>query len=120
MNRSRPMKKIEYEAAEADWRAFRELRELALERFCERILGEIGKLTEEGGSCRERYGKIYDVIHKRDKQMAATFDGARRSRMREHLLLIFDLGLLTPAEVARFGEVTQVGVKVMEDEPDKE
>lgn len=113
------MKKIEYEEAEADWRVFRELRELALERFCERVLGEIRKLTDEGGSYHERYGKIYGLILKRDKQMAAAFDGFRRSWMHEHLIVICNLGLLTREEVVRFSEITQVRVRrLTENHPD--
>ena len=112
------MKKVEYE--EADWRVCRELRELALERFCEGILGEIRDLTEKGGNSHERYREIYDLIHRRDKQMAAAFDDVRRSRMHEHLILICNLGLLTSKEVAGFSETTQVRVrKFVVNEPDR-
>ena len=99
--------KNENKAAEADWRIFRELRELALERFCERILKEIRKLSENGGSYHEVYGEIYTLVHKRDKQIAAAFDDARRSRMLEQLMQICRMGLLAPDEIARFSEITQ-------------
>jgi hypothetical protein len=33
---------------ESDWRVFRQLREVALERFCERVLAKIGSMTTDG------------------------------------------------------------------------
>ena len=33
------------EVPESDWEVFRKLREVALERFCERVLGEIGDIA---------------------------------------------------------------------------
>ena len=35
---------------ESDWKVFKRLRELALERFCERILGEIAGISSDGAA----------------------------------------------------------------------
>ena len=92
---------------EADWKIFRELRELALERFCERVLSEVRDLSAKSGTSYERYLEIFNLLQKRDKKIAAGFDGMRRSRMDEHLLVICRLDLLTPDEIARFSDATQ-------------
>ena len=92
---------------EADWKIFRELRDLALERFCERILREVRDLTLKKGGSHERYLRIYRLLQKRDKQIGAGFNGSRRSRMEEHLLVICRLKLLTPEEIARFSAKTR-------------
>jgi hypothetical protein len=42
--------------SEADWKVFRRLRPIALERFCERVLSEIGQTASESGKgAHERY-----------------------------------------------------------------
>jgi hypothetical protein len=92
---------------EADWKIFRELRSLALERFCERVLGEVRELTKKSGSSHERYLEIYRLLQKRDRKIAAGFNGMRRSMMDVHLLVICSLDLLTPDEIARFSELTR-------------
>jgi hypothetical protein len=54
--------------SEPDWKRFRHLRELALERFCERVLSEIGQLASEPGpSAHERYLAVYKLLQRRDK-----------------------------------------------------
>lgn len=66
---------------EPDWKAFRKLREIALERFCERVLGEIGTIASIGEtSYHERYLKIYRLIDQRDDELARAFSDPRRSR----------------------------------------
>jgi hypothetical protein len=68
------------EIPEADWKTFRELRTVALERFCERVLAELVKLaTDSPGSNHERYLAVYQLIKKRDKELAGAFDDFRRS-----------------------------------------
>ena len=89
---------------EADWKAFRELRELALERFCERTLREVRDLTQAKGSSHERYLKIYRLLQNRDKKIAIGFNDVRRSTMDEHLVAIHSLDLLTPEEMTRFSD----------------
>jgi hypothetical protein len=66
---------------ESDWKTFRRLREIALARFCERVLGEIGTIASTGAtSCHDRYLKIYRLIDNRDEELARAFNNPRRSR----------------------------------------
>jgi hypothetical protein len=78
-----------HEIPERDWRVFRELREVALERMCERVLKEVREEAErEGKSWHERYLAVNGLIHDRRKEIARGFDGARRSVAWEQLAII--------------------------------
>jgi len=69
------------EIPEADWKAFRELRDVALERFCERALAEVVKVAA-----------VYRLIEKRDKELAAAFDDFRRSTAVRQIAIIQSQG----------------------------
>ena len=89
---------------EADWQVFRELRVVALERFCERVLVEVGRIaSERGKSYHERYLDIYQLLQTEDKDLERAFNDPRRSVALLQLLGIQALGLLTDDEIARFG-----------------
>jgi hypothetical protein len=66
--------------SEPDWKLFsRNLRSLALERFCERVLEKLSKISESDQSFHERYLKIYRQIHDDDNDLAEMFNDSRRS-----------------------------------------
>jgi hypothetical protein len=46
---------------ESDWKVFRELRETALERYCQRVLEDVRRdLDKRSGSYHERYLELWD------------------------------------------------------------
>jgi hypothetical protein len=93
------------QVAEADWKIFRKLREVALERFCERVLSEIDRIRADAGkSHHERYLRTYRLIHRRDKELARAFNNPRRSAMFFQLVALRDQGLLDEKEYLRFSE----------------
>ncbi|MDA0834096.1 MAG: peptide ABC transporter substrate-binding protein [Planctomycetota bacterium] len=97
---------------EADWKVFRKIQPIALDRFCERTLAELQLIAcDTSKSHHERYGDIYGLIQDRDKKLAAAFDGMSRSRMIEHLALMNSYGLLTDEEMASFGDETRQQVQ---------
>jgi hypothetical protein len=97
---------------EADWKVFREVRVSALERFCERVLSEVCRLaTAAGRSSHERYLAVYELLPKKDKQLAAMFDDARRSTAILQLMGIHSQGLLTEDEFGRFSSETRARVQ---------
>jgi hypothetical protein len=99
---------------EPDWQVFRRLQPIALERFCERILAEIGRIAaDDRKNSHERYLAVYKLIHERDKQLADAFNDSRRSRASIQLGLMRFHGLVTDEEMARFSQDTQERVKVM-------
>ena len=90
------------EMPDSDWKLFRELSEVALERFCRRALEEIVPICSDGSrSGHERYLEVFRVMQERDDQLGRAFDGPRRSQMLFQLAAIHALGLVEPTELAR-------------------
>lgn len=99
---------------ERDWRVFRDLRELALERFCERVLREIGSISAAtDSSWHQRYGAVCGLLQNRDKELARAFDGLSRSRSMLQLAEMQSHGLLTVEELGRFTPETRERLKVL-------
>ena len=85
---------------ESDWRAFRKVRELALERFCQRILGEIGSIAAKSDiTYHARYLEIFRLIDQRDDELARAFNVPRRSSAVLQLVAMYSHGLLTQDEL---------------------
>jgi len=94
---------VPHSVQESDWKAFRELREVALQRFCERVLEEVLPLAQDRSrSHHERYLAVFRLIQERDEQLADAFNDPARSRMMVQLAAIRALGLLLPGELERF------------------
>jgi hypothetical protein len=90
---------------EADWKRLRDLKPIALDRFCTRVLADIERTsTDSNSSSHQRYLAIYDLIQKRDKELGRIFDGLSRSSAVGKLLLMHRAGLLNEDEVATFSE----------------
>lgn len=90
---------------ESDWKVFRELRELALERYCQRVLEEVQRVVDKGsGSYHERYLKLWKLLRGRDKTLAIAFDDPRRSQAINQLANIDAENLLTEAELSQFSD----------------
>jgi hypothetical protein len=97
---------------ESDWKAFRELRELALERFCTRVLDEVPRFirnTEHGS--HERYVELFRWMGERNDDLARAFDDPRRSNMLWKLAELHAQGLLRSDEFARFTPQTRARVE---------
>jgi hypothetical protein len=89
--------------AESDWKRFRTLRTLALERFCQRVLDQIESArSDAGNSAHQRYLEIYRLTRERDKELAAAFNDPRRSVAAMQLGLIVMHDLVTAEELAQF------------------
>lgn len=101
------------EISEPDWKLFRKLRTLALERFCERTLSEVrGLASEAGKGAHERYLAVFQLLARRDEELAEAFNDVRRSTAWRQLAVIRHQGLLTDAEFAQFSPETQEAVGV--------
>lgn len=105
---------------ERDWRVFRDLRAIALERFCERVLREISNVTTSTGKTwHERYGDVFELLEREDAELARAFNGPSRSRAMLQLAAIHARGLLTAEELDRFTPETRerLGILVSPVEP---
>lgn len=93
---------------EPDWKTFKAVRAVALERFAQRILDEYQELCcNETVTAHQRYGELYSVIGKRNSEMAQIFDDYRRSTALISLRLMWQHGLLKSEEISQFSHETQ-------------
>lgn len=99
------------EIKESDWKLLSQLRTAALERFCQRILAKIESInTDSAMSAHQRYLEIYELIARRDKEIAQTFNDHRRSTALNELAAIQSHDLLTQEEFLRFSQETRDAV----------
>lgn len=89
--------------SEPDWKLFRQLRPIVLERFCQRVLSGIeGLAHDDAKTSYERYLAIYGLVQQRDRELADIFNDPRRSTALEQLAHMWDLNLLTEDEMSHF------------------
>jgi hypothetical protein len=98
---------------ESDWRVFRRLHSIALERFCKRVLEEVREATKCETDYHDCYRKVYGLIRKHDKRMAAAFDDVRRSNAFLLLANIIGEELLTEEELKQFSHEAQARIKII-------
>jgi hypothetical protein len=93
---------------ESDWKLFRELRPLALDRFCQRALAEVARLANDvTKNNHERYLAVFELLRRRDEELADVFNNPRRSTALLQLALIQSRDLLSEEEFARFSPETR-------------
>ena len=96
------------EIKEADWKVLRRLHPVALERFCERVLAEIGSVNNDSArNFHQRYLDIFEIIERRDLEMARIFDDLKRSRALTMLAQMCSAGLLTEDELSGLSPETR-------------
>lgn len=87
---------------EADWKTSRALQAMALERFCERTINEAGTIaSNSSASHHTRYLDLFQLIERRDGEIARAFNNPRRSNIVLQLATIVSHGLLTQDELKR-------------------
>lgn len=92
---------------EAEWTYLRSLHDLALDRFCARVLDECAAVIADGTlTHHQRYLRLFEILQERDRSLSDAFDGARRSNAILSLMHIQRLQLLTPDEMAGFSAET--------------
>ena len=100
------------EISEPDWKVLRRVHPLALERFCERVLAEIDRVSHNSAkSHSSRYLEIFKIIEQRNREMASIFDDPRRSYALTMLAQIRSQGLLTEDEFSRLSPETRSAIK---------
>lgn len=102
------------EIKESDWKLFRRLHPVALERFCQQVIEEINHATSD---CTEhfhnRYLEVFNLILERNEEMARAFDDVRRSNAIILLANIREDQLLTEEEFSQFSAETRDAVEVI-------
>ena len=109
-----------HDFSESDWKVFRELREVALDRFFQRVLDEIEPLRLNASrSHHERYLDVLRLLQERHQELANAFDDPRRSQMIFQLAAMHAYGLLEPEDLARFTPRTRATVESFAKEVDR-
>jgi hypothetical protein len=102
------------EIGERDCKLLRELKPVALERFCDRVLAELaGVASARDRSSHERYLAAFDLIHRRNGELSYAFDGLRRSTALLQFSAMRSHGLVTDEEFARFSVETRDVVRAI-------
>ena len=94
--------------AERDWKVFRELHGIALERMCNSVVREFQKELNGSGSAVEKFWNANELVRKREKEIRGAFDDMRRSTAWLQVRLIRSLCLWTDEEVNRFSPEFQL------------
>lgn len=94
--------------SEPDWKLFRKLHALALDRFCGRVLAEANQLAiSTDQTNHERYLALYKLLQNRDKKMSAIFDDICRSTAYTQLAHMRTQNLITDEEFDGFSADTR-------------
>src|SRR2546430_289516 len=97
---------------ESDWRHFKRVHQVLLERFCQRTLDDLGAMLRASeGSAHEQYRRAYDLLVDRDEELARVFDDFRRSTAVMQLAIMRRMALLSDDELSVFSEQTQKTVR---------
>lgn len=99
---------------ESDWKLLRQMAPIALERFCQRILGELDRLgSDSTKSYHQRYLAIFKILQRRDKELGQAFDDLRRSTALIQLATLYSHDLLTEEEFLRFSPETRGVIELL-------
>jgi hypothetical protein len=102
------------EISEPDWRVLRRLHPLALERFCERVLAEVDRVSRDGAKNHHaRYLQIFRIIEQRNGEMVRIFDNPRRSYALTMLAQMRTQGLLTEDEFSSLSPETRGAIQML-------
>jgi len=90
---------------ESDWKIFKQIKELAIDRFCVESLEEYKEvINDQTENAHNRYLLLYKLVLNRDKQMSLLFDGHSRSKALVQLIGIRDEGLADETLLRKLSE----------------
>ena len=102
------------EIKESDWKLFRKVREPALERYCQRVLEDVGRIVDKkSSSYHERYLQLWELLRDRDKAIAIAFNDPSRSQAFIQLANIDAENLLTEDELNLFSDETRERIEAL-------
>ena len=87
--------------SESDWKKFKNIKELALERFCASILDDIseGLSSKKHSTNHGKYLYLYKLIENYDKQIAILFNEHSRSKAVSQLMMLRQKDLVLEEEL---------------------
>jgi hypothetical protein len=97
---------------ESDWKTYKRLRDLAQERFSQRVLDGCRRICgDESVPVQERHLELSRLLRERDREMPLLFDSLRRSTAVICLMAMSSRGLLTNEEVSELSPEIQRTVR---------
>lgn len=105
---------MSHDLNQSDAKLLRQLHSVALERFCQRVLGEVEHVAADSTkNYYQRFQDLYTLIHDSDRELGHTFDHPRRSEAIVELAAIKKNELLTDEEFAGFSLETREAVETL-------
>jgi len=95
------------EIPEQDWKTFRQLQPMLINRFCERALNDLMKTATGPATHHARFLKIYELIDEQNEELGRAFDNLRRSTALLQLATMHSLNLFTNEEFMQFSPETR-------------
>jgi hypothetical protein len=90
---------------ESDWKHYRNLHPILLDRYCQRVLQEVGGICAKAGkSSHQRYLDLYKAVERRDREMGHLFNDPKRSNALFQIMAINAQGLFTQEEFSQFSQ----------------
>lgn len=85
---------------ESDWKKFKKIKALALDRFCARAMADFqAAIQKDEMSNHERYLSLYTLVQDADERLSMLFDGHSRSKAQLQLAFIRSEGLVEDCEL---------------------
>ena len=97
---------------EKDWKIARELKQVALERMCSKIISQAEDICQKADISKHKsYLELYEHILESDKEIAFSFDDFKRSTAIIQILTWKRCNLINDEEFAQFSTKTQEQIK---------
>jgi hypothetical protein len=99
---------------ETDWKLFRKLHPIMLERFSRRVLDEINSIALNPTlTNHKRFVAINQLVRGRSEEMADSFDDMRRTMAVTLLARLRFHGILTDEELVQFSQETRRPIETL-------
>ena len=96
---------------ESEWKKFKMLKALCLERFCDGVLNDATNICKSAEkTAHERLGELYKLIRDQDKELVNAFDGLSRSKAFIQLMMMYRMGLVEEKQLDEFKGETKNSV----------
>lgn len=97
---------------EQDWKKIRAIKDKKLNEICADILSEINQeIKNKGEKNHKAYLKVWDIVDRRDNDIADMFNDLKRSNAVFKLALWKKKGYLEDKELSEFTESTRSTIK---------
>ena len=92
---------------ERDWKEWRKLSAIVLERFCARTLDRAAQFAIGSDPAHDRYVRLFQYLKRQDRTIAVIFDNPRRSSAYEQITAAVAKRIVSTDELTVFSQETQ-------------